>query len=402
MVRRTAGALVLALGLTACSGISSAPVDPQKTSATGRAGSGTASASASRTAPGSSASAESSGSSESPAGGGTESQGADTITLAFAGDVHFERHLRSLLTRPEALAPLKASLGAADFSMLNLETAITEGGDRVTKNYTFRAPATALKVLAAAGVDAVSMANNHAADFGRSGLADTLAAKKSSPIPMVGIGADAAEAFEPVIVDVKGVKVALLASLQLYEETSARFSAGDTKAGVATNLDMTRLRAATRAAAAKADVVVVMMHWGTEYTTCADDWQKRTLAALKDDGADLVVGGHAHRIQGAGWDGRTFVGWGLGNFMWWKPNEPDARTGVLTVTIDAAAAKARGQAQGEARRTSSPLAIKADWTPMLVGRDGVPRPPKTTATTSRLAKVWSTATTCSGVSPTAS
>ena len=79
--------------------------------------------------------------------------------------------------------------------MVKLETAITTGGARENKSFTFRAPATALNTLQAAGVDAVSLANNHAVDFGRAGLVDTLAAKNASPIPVVGIGATTQEAY---------------------------------------------------------------------------------------------------------------------------------------------------------------------------------------------------------------
>ncbi len=89
--------------------------------------------------------------------------------------------------------------------MANLETAITDGGTPVPKEFHFRAPASALETLAGAGLDVVTMANNHGVDYGESGLADTLAAKKDSPIPIVGIGADAKEAFAPATLVVGGV-----------------------------------------------------------------------------------------------------------------------------------------------------------------------------------------------------
>lgn len=278
--------------------------------------------------------------------------------------------------------------------MVNLETAITSRGNRVTKAYTFRAPPSALDAVASAGVDAVSLANNHGVDYGAVGLRDTLAAKQSGRLPMVGIGASATEAFTPLVADVGGVRVAILASLQLFEETTAQWSATASQGGVATNLDMTRLRAAVRGAAASADLVVVFMHWGTDYTSCADAWQRRTAAALEREGADLIVGGHAHRPQGSGWLGRSFVAYGLGNFVWWKSQEPDSRSGVLTVSVDAAAARARGAATGSARRTPSPLVTSASWTPMLIGHDGVPAIPRDDGALTRLQRGWATASQC--------
>ncbi len=325
------------------------------------------------------------------------------ITLAFGGDVHFEDYVARLLDRPDvSLADLAPTLGAADFSMVNLETAITTGGPREDKSFTFRAPATALRALQAAGVDAVSLANNHAVDFGATGLSDTLAAKAAGPIPMVGIGSNAREAYEPVVLDVRGVRVALLAALQLWDETAIRHSAAEGRAGVATShtpASLTLLREATRTAADSADLVVVMMHWGTEYATCADAAQAATMSALRDDGADVIVGGHAHRLQGAGWSGRSYVGYSLGNFVWWRSAEPEARSGVLTLTVDADAARERGRAAGAARLTPKSLVTRAEWQPMLIGADGVPRPPSDAATTARLKGVWDTAVACSGLTP---
>ena len=100
----------------------------------------------------------------------------DRITLAFAGDVHFERAARDLLVDAGPLtAALRDTIGRADFAMVNLETALGEGGAPLPgKAYAFRAPISSLDTLARAGVDAVSMANNHAADFGAGVFAQTL------------------------------------------------------------------------------------------------------------------------------------------------------------------------------------------------------------------------------------
>ncbi len=106
-----------------------------------------------------------------------------TVTMAFAGDVHFEEEIESYLDDPAGLAPVARMLSAADLAVVNLETAITSRGVPEPKKYHFRAPATALDALRQAGVDLVSMANNHAVDFGADGLADTLAAKAGSQSP---------------------------------------------------------------------------------------------------------------------------------------------------------------------------------------------------------------------------
>jgi len=316
----------------------------------------------------------------------------DRITLAFAGDVHFERAARALLSDSSPLTTsLRDTIGRADFAMVNLETALGEGGAPLPgKAYAFRAPVDSLGVLARAGVDAVSMANNHAADFGDAVFAQTLAARRGAPIPIVGVGRDEAEAFTPLRLDVRGVSVAVLASSQLREETSRDHAAGPAAPGIATNLDPGPLRRAVRAAAATSDLVIVMMHWGTQYTSCADDRQRETARLLAADGADVIVGGHAHRPQGSGWLGQSYVAYGLGNFVWYNNEGAGAQTGVLTLTVDAAAARADSGRAGRSR----PLVVGGEWSPMLIGTDGVPRTPTSAPVRQGLVSAWDTATRC--------
>ncbi|HEU4997811.1 MAG TPA: CapA family protein [Lapillicoccus sp.] len=320
------------------------------------------------------------------------------VTLAFGGDVHFEGTLAGLVT-PDGLSALQPVLGDADVAVLNLETAITDRGVEQPKIYHFRTSPQALVALQRAGVDAVSMANNHAVDYGADGLTDTLAAQAGSPIPVIGIGPNAAKAFAPAVFTVRGTTVAVIASTQVNDYTVNTFPATDTRAGVAGNLDDRRLLDAVRAARAAYDVVVVYLHWGTDYTSCPDGAQTRTASRLSDAGADVVVGGHAHRVQGAGWLGRTYVGYGLGNFIWLNTRGAiDAVSGVLTVSVDPKRAQAL---RGTGTRAGKPSVVTgATWTPLLVGDDGVPRPPEAATGASQQA-AWVQARTCARLAATA-
>jgi poly-gamma-glutamate synthesis protein (capsule biosynthesis protein) len=309
-----------------------------------------------------------------------------TLTMAFGGDVHFEDYLAPLARDPHGLDELRSTLGAADLAMVNLETAITERGTKIGKEFHFRAPASALDTIAGAGVDAVSMANNHGVDYGPVGLRDTLAAKEDSPIPVVGIGADEVEAFAPAYLKAKGLTVAVFGSSQVYEMTLANWSAGPGKAGIASSMPTTRLRRAVEAASKRADLVVVFLHWGTDYQSCPDQLSVQTAQVLEEAGADVIVGGHSHRVNGSGWLGRSYVHYGLGNFVWWRSREPDARSGVLTLSIDVAAAKGT-------RRTERSAVRKAVWTPMLIGTDGIPREPGA-ADSARLLRLWNQSRAC--------
>ncbi len=303
------------------------------------------------------------------------------LTLAFAGDVHFSAQVADLLDDPATgLAKLRPYLAGADVAMVNLETAITTRGTEMPKQFHFRAPATAFDALDAAGVDVVTLANNHAVDYGPVGLEDTLAARAKAPIPGVGLGADAADAYAPAVITVRGTRVAVLGATQVPDWTLATWTARKARPGVASAASPDRLAAAVRSARKTADVVVVYLHWGTDYTTCPNGLQQRTAQALADAGADVVVGAHAHRVQGAGWLGRTYVSYGLGNFVWWRRNSAaDATTGVLTLTLDG-------------RRVTG-----AGWVPMVVSADGVPREPEAAGTSARMRRAWAAARGCTGL-----
>src|SRR5215472_15257905 len=143
---------------------------------------------------------------------------AGTVTLAFAGDVHFAARTRLLLADPAtAFRPIAAVLRSADFTAVNLETAITGRGTPQPKNYHFRAPTTAFTALRDAGIDLVTMANNHVLDYGQVGLANTLTAAKAAKFPYVGIGDNAAAAWAPYVTTIKGVKIAIIGVSQVAE-----------------------------------------------------------------------------------------------------------------------------------------------------------------------------------------
>ena len=265
-----------------------------------------------------------------------------TVTLAFAGDVHFQLHLAALLDHPKgALGPIAKTLGAADLTMVNLETAIADGGKPDPKElevpadrYWFRTPPKALTVLEAAGVDVVTMANNHGADYGAAGFVETLRARRDGPIAVVGVGRNRRAAFTPYGASVRGTDFAFLAAdASMREGASRLWAAGPNTPGIAAaHADRPRaLLAAVRAAARHADVVVVYLHWGEELRGCPTHQQTVTARALAEAGADVVVGSHAHVLLGSGWLGDTYVDYGLGNFLWYHNHEPE--TGVLRLTV---------------------------------------------------------------------
>jgi len=288
----------------------------------GSAGIGTSGNSASREASAHPASAGRS------TGAGTSS----SITLAFAGDVHFTGRTARLLSHPAtAFGPIAPLLRSADLTLVNLETAVTSGGTPQPKYYHFRTNPEAFTALRDAGIDVANMANNHVLDYGRVGLADTMAAARRAHFPVLGLGVNAAAAWSPYVVTVKGVRIAFLGVSQVAELASS-WVATKNRSGQANAINLHRTLAAVRAAKKVADVVIVIMHWGTEGQACPDANQLALAPKLAAAGANIIVGSHAHILQGSGWLGRTFVAYGMANFLWWETSYSTA-TGVLLLTL---------------------------------------------------------------------
>ncbi|MCW2816980.1 MAG: Poly-gamma-glutamate biosynthesis protein, partial [Nocardioides sp.] len=274
------------------------------------------------------------------------------VTVAVAGDVHFEGVLRERLGDPAtALAPVTRALAAADVAVVNLETSVGAGGrPEPDKRYVFQAPPSAFTALAAAGIDVATMANNHALDLGREPLAGTFAAIEAAgeadpPLAVVGLGRDVREAFRPALVDVDGTVVATIgattAALDPTADPTGQWAATATTPGTADAVDPTRLLRSVTATARTADVVVVHVHWGVQGEGCPSDDQRTLAADLVAAGADVVVGSHTHRLQGDGRLGRGYVAYGLGNYAWYtQGSEASATTGVLTLRVRPAATPA--------------------------------------------------------------
>lgn len=283
------------------------------------------------------------------------------VTIALAGDVHFEGVLRDRLADPAtALGTRTRTLREADLAIVNLETAIGTGGrPEPGKRYTFQAPPAAFQALAAAGIDVASMANNHALDYGRAALTETFHAIGRSPLSVIGIGRDVDEAFRPAVTEIDGTTVATFAATVAgadpTADPTAQWAATRTRPGTADAIDPRRLLREVREATE--DVVVVFLHWGTQEQTCPDDRQRRLARQLVDAGADVVAGSHAHRLQGDGRLGSAYVAYGLGNHVWYTDDGPSADTGVLTLTVE-----------------TTGRVTDAAWAPARIGADGLPAP----------------------------
>lgn len=261
----------------------------------------------------------------------------EPVTIAFAGDASFEGLADQLATNPEGLlADIGPVLGAADLTVVNLEAALTDGpGTPEPKSFAFAVTSDAIVALQAAGVDAVTMANNHGMDFGADGLADSLRIERERMFPVLGIGADAEEAYEPWIVEVRGQRIGVIAANDVFDSSLvADWTAGDAQPGIASaeEASQDRLAQVVRSTRDDVDTLAVFLHYGTERETCPNGRQQELATLLTEAGADIVVGTHAHRLQGMGYLGDQFVAYGLSNFVFKASSAEARRSGVLTVT----------------------------------------------------------------------
>lgn len=258
------------------------------------------------------------------------------VTLAFAGDASFEGLTDAVRSDPQGLlAAIAPVLGSADVTVVNLEATLGMAGTAEDKAFAFRTPAETLVALQSAGVDAVSMANNHGMDFGEEGLAETLRIKAASGYPVLGVGHDEDEAYAPFLTEVHGQRIGVIAASDvLNDHLMARWTAGPGKPGLASAKGerLGRLVQEVERTRQVVDTLAVYLHWGIEKETCPSGRQQEVARVLADAGADIVVGSHAHRLQGMGFLGDRFVAYGLSNFVFQAPSEDGRRSGVVVVT----------------------------------------------------------------------
>ena len=258
---------------------------------------------------------------------------AETVKLLFAGDVVLDDTAGAMIARGDdpfqGFAPLFAK---ADIRLANLECVVATTGNAGDKNYTFRAHPRVLPVLKK-HFDALALANNHSGDYGREALAEMLGLLKGAGIAQFGGGHNLREAHTPLIVERKGIRIALLG----YNEFMPRsFEADYNAPGSAWSEDERVVEDIRRARAEhRVDLVIPFMHWGTEDDPVANDRQRQLARRMIEAGADAVVGTHPHVVQDAEvYRGKPIV-YSLGNFVFDGFDSLSHRTGwMLFFSVD--------------------------------------------------------------------
>ena len=212
------------------------------------------------------------------------------VDLVLGGDVMLGRTVGAEIERgADPLAGIRSRFERASANLINLECVLSDKGSATaSKHYSLRAPLEAMQVLTSARIKAVSLANNHAADFGRDGLLDAIARLRANQISVVGASETAA--YAPHIFTTRtSAKVAVIALDDADDATDETL--------IARARNRERVAAVIAEARSKATFVLVFLHWGDENTRRVSDRQRELARWLIDHGADAVAGSHPHCVQ---------------------------------------------------------------------------------------------------------
>jgi poly-gamma-glutamate capsule biosynthesis protein CapA/YwtB (metallophosphatase superfamily) len=258
------------------------------------------------------------------------------VTLEAVGDIMLGRTIgeKVLVQGPQVVfAGVKSVLDQADVLVGNLECVLTDSNQAVSKTYNMKAPPEAAQSLSMGGFDLVSLANNHAMDFGYPGLLDSQKYLSQYGILTVGAGGDATAAHTPVIIEKNGLKMAFLAYVNVPVERSGfdtrSWEATQNSPGIAW-ADPEQIKADVIAAKAKADVVIVLLHSGLEvgdYLPPLSDVQRQAAHNAIDAGASVVLGSHPHVLEQIELYHGGLIAYSLGNFVF------DQYYGIADATV---------------------------------------------------------------------
>lgn len=258
----------------------------------------------------------------------------DSVTLSFAGDVHFSELITQKYDDSGISAiiddELLSFMQNADLMVLNHEFVFSTRGEAMEdKEYTLRNDPKYVKILQDMGTDVVSIANNHILDFGKDAFLDTLKTLENAEIMYAGGGRNLEEASKPVIYEINGQTFAIFAATRV--SPSADWYAGKKHPGVFQTYDATALNKAIAAADTNYDHIIVYVHWGIERAEIPEEYQRTLAKGYIDAGADLIIGAHPHILQGFEYYKEVPICYSLGNYLF--GNRTD-ETILLNATFD--------------------------------------------------------------------
>ncbi|MCG8400050.1 MAG: CapA family protein [Firmicutes bacterium] len=257
--------------------------------------------------------------------------GGEPVLLVAVGDIMLSRGVAEEMEKGgghgHPFEMVRSYLREGDVVFGNLEGPITDGRKIKITEMKFRADPGVEQVLKDTGFNLLSLANNHTPDFGSRGLLDTMQYLDRAGIRHAGAGASESQAYAPAYMEVKGMRLALLA-FNDPAVVPGSYRAGENRPGTAF-LDPAKMRQAISKARKKADFVVVSIHAGTEYVAQPHRAQVRYARLAVDAGADLVLGHHPHVVQKVERYRGKYIIYSLGNFVFDQFWSRATRQGVV-------------------------------------------------------------------------
>lgn len=262
----------------------------------------------------------------------------DSVTIRIVGDVSLADNWKILPKIQERNKGIYGVLSektvnllkTADIFLLNNEFTFSNRGEKlIGKMYTFRADPKHVNYFHEIGADIVSLANNHAYDFGADAFADTLETLKDASLPYIGGGENITEAAKPYYFIVNGRKFAFSAATRA-EKNIKTPEAKENSSGVMRTYDPTKYIETIKTAELECDYNIVYVHWGAEGSHEIEDGLYEMGAKYIDAGADIVVGAHAHILQGIQYYKNVPIVYNLGNFIF---NDKTIDTGILEINL---------------------------------------------------------------------
>lgn len=252
-----------------------------------------------------------------------ESKNPEYASLSFAGDISFAndyapaQNYTRLGINGAFSESVQSTMKEADIFMLNNEFCYTTSTTPISgKTYTFKADPSLVSRLDEMGVDIVSIANNHAYDFGEQGFVDTMNTLKNANIPYVGGGVNLEDARNNIVYFIiNGMKIGYIAATQVERDLPILTQpATEDGAGVIRCFEPELVCEMIQEAEKNCDFVIVYPHWGTELMKEVQEDQQALAYAFIDAGADAIVGGHPHCLQGAEYYKDVPIFYSLSNF----------------------------------------------------------------------------------------
>lgn len=245
--------------------------------------------------------------------------GQDAATLLFGGDVLLSSHVLNAYQSAGGIHGVldegyRKVIRDAGFFMVNEEFPFSSRGVQAEdKEYTFRLEPERVSMFQEMGIDAVTLANNHALDFGQEALLDSVAVLDGAGILHTGAGANLTEARKPVETVIDGQRIAVIGATRVIPESS--WAAGKNHPGMLSSYDATELLKEIRAQKDEGKLVIVYVHWGIERDENPQEYQRTLGQQYIDAGADLVIGSHPHVLQGIEYYKGKPIVYSLGNFV---------------------------------------------------------------------------------------